>query len=340
MTYVIDTDKRPIPTARKGGFYLTQPRKPWLVSGLIREGTTAFISGKEGTGKSFLALELASCIAEGREFFGNAVNPKDVLYVAAERGDAQRERLEALRDAKGVNPDCITFFDYQFKFNVEADEKLFYEAIETHQLSPRFILIDTLRASFEGDENSSANAQQTMDAFTRIKRKYDATVVVIHHVNAFGQSRGSSAFIGAADTELYVTNSKKTGKVFMTVRKQNNGKNWLRYTLIPQELDFGDDYTSIVLNLEGTEGLENAPEHDDEDVSRDNNIISVVDNIGEKISLYKLSQELFKLEGSYRNKTKLKEDVIRLAKSDMLTFEQLPGNKFHVGPVEVLGTLN
>src|SRR5689334_21517731 len=96
---------RPIPTLLRGGDLVNQPRKPWLIQGLILEGTTVFLSGKEGTGKSFIALEMAYCIAEGREFFGNTVAKGDVVYVAAERGDAQRERIEALRDTKGVNPD-------------------------------------------------------------------------------------------------------------------------------------------------------------------------------------------------------------------------------------------
>lgn len=66
------------------------------MNGVIREGTVVFLSGKEGTDKSFIALELASCIAEQRDFYGHAVGTGEVVYVAAERGNHQLEHLEAL----------------------------------------------------------------------------------------------------------------------------------------------------------------------------------------------------------------------------------------------------
>ncbi|MGC4107829.1 MAG: AAA family ATPase [Thermomicrobiales bacterium] len=313
---------------------MTQPRKPWLVSGIIREGTTVFLSGREGVGKSIVALELAACVAGGREFFGNAVSQGEVVYVAAERGDSQRERLEALRDAKGVNPDCINFIDYQFKFNHKEDKGLFLGAVAQNGIKPKLIIIDTLRASFDGDENSSANAQATMDAFTRIRRHFDATIIVLHHVNAFGQSRGSSAFLGAADTELYVTNSKRTGKVFLTVRKQNNGKTWTKFVLSPQLLEFGNDYSSIVLNLDGTELLDAAPEEDDEETSRDTTIVTVIDSHAEPVSLNRLHKDLAQIEGKARNKNSLKEDVKRLAEQELITFTE-SGNTFLIGSVGV-----
>lgn len=333
MTTLFDPTVQALPKLHKGGYYLTQPRKPWLVKGIVREGSLVFINGKQGTGKSLIGLELDSCVAEGRDFFGNAVSQGEAIYVANERGESQRERLEALRDAKKVNPDSIHFFhDYQFKFNVPSDERLFIEAVEAAGVKPKVILIDTLRASLEGDENSSAVAQAYVDALHRIRRHFDCTIVVLHHVNAWGQSRGSSAFIGAADTELYVTQAKKTGKVSLTVRKQNNGRQWTKYVLCPEVLDFGNDYSSIVLRLEGEEAVDEAPDFDDEDAAKDNNIIMIVDSIGERISLYRLHTALAEREGQARNKTTLKKDCERLGKAGQIKFEQID-KKFFVEPV-------
>lgn len=333
MTHIIDTQKRPLPKLLKGSYYLTQPRKPWLVNGIIREGTTVFISGKEGTGKSFVGLELLACIAEGRDFFGNKVSQGEVIYVAAERGENQSERIEALRDLKGTDPDSFNFFNEQFKFNLEEDEQRFIEAVEVSGVKPKVVLIDTLRASFEGDENSSAVAQTVMDAFARCKKRFDTTFIIIHHVNAFGQSRGSSAFIGAADTELYVTNSKATGRVFLTVRKQNNGRNWTKLSLLPQEIQFGNDYSSIVLNLESENVLEELPEADNEDATKDNNIIAVVEQLGVSSSIYKLTQELKAIEGTQRNNKSLKKDLERLAKQEKVRLLDESDGTFKVAPI-------
>ncbi len=205
--YEIRIDSRPRLEVVKGTHYLTLPRKPWLVGGVIREGSLVFLSAKEGTGKSFVALELAHCIALGKDFFGNEVTQGEVVYVAAERGESQRERMEALRDLKAYDIDAVRFIDHSFKFNKSEDENYFYETMDRLDIKPKLVIVDTLRASFEGDENNSWNAQATMDAFNRIRKRYDTTILLLHHVNAFGKSRGSSAFIGSADTELFMKES-------------------------------------------------------------------------------------------------------------------------------------
>lgn len=331
MTYIINADVRPCPTPIRGSYYLTQPRKPWLVNGMIREGTTVFLSGKEGTGKSFVALDLAYSVAEGRPFLGEDVNKGDVLYVAAERGDAQRERLEALRDLKGFNPDSVTFLDYAFMFNRPDDVRLFHEAVERVGITPKLIIIDTLRASFEGDENNSWTAQATMNALRDVRRTYDATMLIIHHVNAFGRSRGSSAFIGAADTELYLveSKSKKAQRVYLTVRKQNNGKKWVQYTLEAQEIAFGNDYSSIVFNCVEASDVELSPK-EEEERPRESNILLILESCGEVISLTRLQKELQKLEGSLPNKDDLKKDLERLAQEELIEFDT-SGGKFKIG---------
>jgi hypothetical protein len=326
MTYVIDVTQRPIPRPVRGGHFLTQERKPWLVNGIIREGSTVFLSGREGTGKSFVALELAYCIAEKKPFYGNNVSQGDVLYVAAERGDAQRERLEALRELKGYDPDSVSFLDYTFMFNVKADVELFHQSVKELGVTPKLIIIDTLRASFEGDENNSWNAQATMDAFKDIKRVYGATILVIHHVNAFGKSRGSSAFIGAADTELYLTESKAKDRqrVYLTVRKQNNGRKWTKFTLDAEEKDFGDDYTSIVFHLTGTTHVDVSPVEEEETNEREQNVLDILDAAGGPLtSLRQLQDALHKKEGSMPNRDTLKKDLERMAEKSMIVYEAI-----------------
>lgn len=331
--HMIETNSRPIPPVVKGSEYLTMPRKPWLVSGIIREASLAFLSAKEGTGKSFVALDLAHCIAQGIPFLDNEVSQGDVIYVAAERGDSQRERLEALRDLKQYDIGVVNFIDYAFKFNVPDDEQLFYEAVDRVSAHPKLIVVDTLRASFEGDENSSWNAQATMDAFNRIRKKYNSTILVLHHVNAFGKSRGSSAFIGSADTELYLTESKskKIQRVYLTVRKQNNGKKYTKYTLDAQEIDFGNDYSSIVFNHSETELSDLSPEDEENTNQREQNVLEVLADAGDMmLSLYAVQNGLKTLEGSLPNRTTLKAELQRMADKHMIIYEK-SGNKHQFG---------
>jgi hypothetical protein len=324
LTYIIDIQPRPAPTPLRGGKYLQLPRRPWLVHGVIREGTVVFLTAREGTGKSFVALEFAYCVAEGRPWYGNEVQRGEVVYVAAERGNSQRERIEALHRLKNYSPDSVTFFDFAFKFNNPDDLQLFHRAIGKLDFVPSLIIIDTLRASFDGDENNSWNAQRTMDAFAEIKQRYGCTIVVLHHVNAFGKSRGSSAFLGSADTELYMTESKARSvqRVYLTVRKQNNGRKWTKYQLDADEITFEEGFSSIVFNLSNTELVDVSPVDAEETNEREQNVLEAVETAGGTIdSLRQLQRALDSLEGTMPNRETLKKDLSRMADKGLIIYE-------------------
>lgn len=308
-----------------GGDFSNRPRQPWLVNGIIREGTVVFLSGPAGTGKSFIGLELAACVAEGRPFFGHGVNQGETLYVAAERGDSQRDRLEALRDLKGYDPNSIHFVTVPVAFNDPQQVEAFHAALDGAALRPKLIIIDTLRASFEGDENSSSVAQEVMNALNRVRKTYGSTIVVLHHVNGFGKSRGSSAFIGAADTELYLTesSSKSQQKVYLTVRKQNNGKKWVKLGLTAKEIDFGDGYTSIVFEQVSTEEADTVPDPD-QDVKKVVNVLAIVDEADGPLSLSRMQRELADKEGVLRKKETLKAELRELANEGLIKYTESP----------------
>ena len=76
--------------------FLQRPRPRWLVDGLLPAGEMAVLFGASGSGKSFVALELAGCVSQGREFAGRLVRPGKVLYLIAEGCDGMRDRLDIM----------------------------------------------------------------------------------------------------------------------------------------------------------------------------------------------------------------------------------------------------
>lgn len=61
------------------------PLQPWLVEGLLPQTGTGLMSGQSGTGKSYVALDLAGSVASGLPFARNdVVRRGGVLYIAAE----------------------------------------------------------------------------------------------------------------------------------------------------------------------------------------------------------------------------------------------------------------
>ena len=45
----------------------------WLIQGVIEKGTLAAVIGESGSGKSFLALDLAACVQTGKPWHGRDV---------------------------------------------------------------------------------------------------------------------------------------------------------------------------------------------------------------------------------------------------------------------------
>jgi hypothetical protein len=77
------------------------PPMRWKVKGLLPAEGTAAIYGPAGSGKSFLALDLAGAIGSGREWFGRRVTRSPVVYVCLEGEGGLRNRVAAYRTAHG-----------------------------------------------------------------------------------------------------------------------------------------------------------------------------------------------------------------------------------------------
>lgn len=73
----------------------------WFVAGLVPEGHLTMLIADGGTGKSFLALHLALCIASGQPFLGRGVDRGRVLYIDHEL-DEDEQRRRVWRVAAGM----------------------------------------------------------------------------------------------------------------------------------------------------------------------------------------------------------------------------------------------
>jgi AAA domain len=72
------------------------------------------------------------------------------------------------------------------------------------KFTPDLIVFDTLaRVSVGKDENSARDMGQVVEALDLLRRKYSATILLLHHTRKGGDSeRGSSALRGAADVMI------------------------------------------------------------------------------------------------------------------------------------------
>jgi hypothetical protein len=185
---------------------------PFLVEGIIPQGTLCELHGPPGAGKSFAALSLALSVAADVPFLGCPVIPGPILYVASERFGTLRRRIDAWCKHHGADPrpNLRTMQD-GVQLAVPDDVTAFVRRVHrTMTPLPHLIVLDTLSRSMVGrDENGASDMTRVIDGLDRIRQATDATVLLVHHTRKAGDmERGSSVLRGATDIMMSLKTDK------------------------------------------------------------------------------------------------------------------------------------
>lgn len=201
---------------------IRQPSAPhWLVKGVVDADSLACLFGPSGSGKSFVALDMALCIASGVAWHGRKIaHAGPVVYVAGEGLHGLKKRIRAwFLDHPDIDPESVPFFltSRPVRFLSADDLEIAVSEINTIVEShgrPKLVVVDTVARCFgDGDENSTADMNAFVDALYELKQAFECCVFCVHHTGLADQSRarGSSAFKAALDWEysLAVSDGQK-----------------------------------------------------------------------------------------------------------------------------------
>ena len=199
----------------------------WLVDDLIPEQSVGMIFGASGSYKSFIAIGLACCMANGLDFLGRETRQAPVLYIASEGGRGIYPRIQAWHSRHGlpISDDVLLVTTPIILTDKEQLETL-VTAIQAMPVKPALVVIDTLSQTFSGEENSSKDIAAYLRTInTDIRARFGCSVIVIHHTghNASERPRGSSAMTANLDFLLGVFKPDPEGiNARMTVVKQKD----------------------------------------------------------------------------------------------------------------------
>lgn len=184
---------------------------PYLIKNLLQKGSHAVLYGAPGEGKTFVALDLAYHVAAGREWHGHRVAQGLALYLAFEGVGGLSRRGAALMAHYGAEDVPLYVQPADYNLREPAGRRALGEMLATLPARPALIVIDTLaRAMKGGDENSAQDMGALNDAVGALIASTGACVLLIHHSgkNKASGARGSSALLGAVDTEIEVADSQ------------------------------------------------------------------------------------------------------------------------------------
>lgn len=200
----------------------------WLIPGVLPAAGIGMIYGESGSYKSFLALDMALCLAFGLPGqWGAPPVQNDVLFLAGEGPVATaKKRWPAWMQWQGIDTreshrfmikDRVPFYtDTEGWEHVKAD-------LAELGAKPTLIIIDTLTRLITGlDENSAKDASMITNFMEQLARYFECMVLAVHHTGKDQNkgARGSSAFYANMDTVLS-TKLMKGGTEFR-VRKQKD----------------------------------------------------------------------------------------------------------------------
>ena len=209
LDFVVEPE--PEPPKPKRDFYLEpwsalKPTKPdWLVKGILERNTLAAVIGESGSGKSFIVIDIACCIATGTPWHGRDVQQGPVVYLAGEGRSGLIRRIGAWAHHHNANPETLMLSSRAIDLGDNRDHlPKVSAAIREMSTPPALIVIDTLARHSTAAEASNEEMSRFINNLDALKDEFNATVAIIHHVGKDAEkgARGPSAFKAALDHEL------------------------------------------------------------------------------------------------------------------------------------------
>lgn len=180
------------------------PEPDPVVDQTLFVNSTNWLIGAPGNGKSFVALDLAGCVATGQSWQGRASKQGNVFYLVAEGLSGIRQRVRAWEASMGIAMENVLFLPVAVQAASRGDWWALVQLVA--ELRPALIVIDTqARVTVGLEENSAKDMGEFVDRAERLRTASGACVLIVHHQGRSGDHmRGSTAMEGAATTIIKV----------------------------------------------------------------------------------------------------------------------------------------
>jgi len=216
---------------RDAAYYLSErPPIEYVVEKLIAESSVNVWFGQWGAKKTWAAIDLAVCVASGKQWLGMATEPCNVLIIDEESGDTRlanrikdtmRGELGQMANAS-VPIKSVSLAQFNLLKRPDDADLLARLVLE---LDAKLIIIDALAdVMLGGDENAVKDTQPVFANLRFIAELTGAAFIVIHHANKLGGYRGSSAIAGAIDTLLSVESKQDNSLITFKTEKMRDGE--------------------------------------------------------------------------------------------------------------------
>ena len=192
-----------IPVSR----FIGTPGAPaWTIRKWLPEASIIQLFGDPSSGKSFLSIDWACCVASGKEWNGNRVKQGAVLYIAGEGHHGLKRRFAAWQEVHGTIPDSLFVSQRAVILNATGADAVFKAVKELPEI-PGLIVVDTMATVLHGDENKGEDVGGFINILKTLIAETGACCLIVHHSGHGDKSRGRgwSGLPGAIDGGFKMT---------------------------------------------------------------------------------------------------------------------------------------
>lgn len=211
---------------------ITEPTP--LIDGILFMDSLAWLYGKPGSAKSFVALDWAGSVGTGRSWFSRHAAQGSVLYLVAEGASGIPRRVRAWEEAAGIPMKNVTFLPVAVQLLNAIDRQALMLLVAEQR--PTLVVIDTqARVTVGADENSNGEMGKVVHVADAIRQAAGgACVLLVHHSGKNGlDMRGASAFEGAATSIIKITREREYVEVHSDKQKDVENFETLRLRMVP-----------------------------------------------------------------------------------------------------------
>ena len=204
----------------------------WLIKNVLPDAGLIVLYGASGSGKTFVAIDLAYAIAMGIQWRGNRTKKGRVLIIAAEGGKGMSKRLKAYLKHHKIDPKDVDIglLVVPPNFLLSEDVTELAAAVAASG-GADVIIVDTFAQVTPGaNENSSEDVGLALGNARALEIATGATIIMVDHTgkDASKGVRGWSGKFAAADAALEVL-KYENGAREMRITKMKDGDDGLKW---------------------------------------------------------------------------------------------------------------
>ena len=207
------------------GRMISDIRKPeWLINDVCEKESVIAIFGQAKAGKSFITVDMAACIALGKEWHGHKAHQAPVVYLAGEgiRNISRRFLAWSKINKADIHQAPLMISSRGARLLDDKDHQLLKDTIsatEDQHGDIGMIIVDTLARNFGGgNENSTEDMNAFIERIDDLKDTFKSCISIVHHTghNSGTRARGSSVLPAAVDAEYKVVRKDVSEEMFVT----------------------------------------------------------------------------------------------------------------------------